>query len=99
MAAYEGVEFHPSLAEKAATYLFHLAKNHPFENGNKRIAVVAAIVFLDINGYAVNADIDEFMKLTLNVIEDQTTKAEVAQFLEARMTPRNPIQLPGYPEQ
>ncbi|MCH8824361.1 MAG: type II toxin-antitoxin system death-on-curing family toxin [Planctomycetes bacterium] len=92
MAAFGGVQFHPTLAEKAATYLFHLSKNHPFENGNKRIAVIAAIVFLDINGYTVNAGINEFMKLTLNVIEGKTTKAEVAQFLEARMTPRNSIQ-------
>lgn len=86
MAAYGGVEFHSSLAQKAATYLYHLAKNHPFENGNKRIAVLAAYVFLRINGYVLNADIDEFEALTLNVVMGKASKSDVVQFIEARMT-------------
>ena len=88
MAAFGGVEFHPSLVEKAATYLFHLAKNHAFENGNKRIGVIAAVAFLDINGYAVDAGFDEFEALTLGVVAGTVDKLEVAQFLEARMAPK-----------
>ena len=41
----------PSLAELAAAYSFGLARNHPFVDGNKRIAFAAAAMFLAINGY------------------------------------------------
>ena len=47
---FEGIYLHPSLAAMAAAYLFHIAANHPFVDGNKRTAVLAALVFLDVNG-------------------------------------------------
>jgi death on curing protein len=43
--AFGGEYFHKTLAEMAAAYLFHLAKNHGFVDGNKRIAFVAALTF------------------------------------------------------
>jgi hypothetical protein len=36
-AAFAGESLHPSLAEQAAAYLFHLVRNHPFVDGNKRV--------------------------------------------------------------
>lgn len=44
------------LMELAAAYLFGLAKNHAFIDGNKRIAIVAAAVFLMENGYEIETD-------------------------------------------
>jgi death-on-curing protein len=38
--------FHPTLYDMAAAYLFHLVKNHAFNDGNKRIAALSAAVFL-----------------------------------------------------
>ncbi len=35
----------------ATTLLYGVAKNHAFEQGNKRTATVAALVFLEVNGY------------------------------------------------
>ena len=46
---------HPDLAAMAAAYLYHLAQNHPFHDGNKRVAVMAAYVFLDANGRDLDA--------------------------------------------
>lgn len=43
------------IAELAAAYLFGLAKNHAFIDGNKRIAIVTAAVFLMENGYEIDA--------------------------------------------
>jgi death-on-curing protein len=40
----------------AAAYLFHIVKNHAFLDGNKRTALVAALVFLDINGVSLERD-------------------------------------------
>lgn len=47
--------FHRDLFEMAAAYLFHLAKNHAFHDGNKRIAALTAAVFLEINGLKIRS--------------------------------------------
>lgn len=52
LAAYEK----PDVAMLAASYAFGLAKNHPFADGNKRIALIALEYFLELNGYALAAD-------------------------------------------
>lgn len=44
----------------ASAYAFHIAENQPFLDGNKRTALVSALVFLDINGFVV---LDESLKL------------------------------------
>lgn len=46
----------PTLAELAAEYAFGIARNHPFTDGNKRVAFMAAFVFLRINGVHLKAD-------------------------------------------
>jgi death on curing protein len=51
-AQFGGVLLHPDLAAMAAAYLFHIANNHAFVDGNKRAASLAALVFLDLNGLA-----------------------------------------------
>jgi death-on-curing protein len=46
----------PTIHELAAAYLYGLARNHAFVDGNKRTAIVAAGTFLSINGYVLTAD-------------------------------------------
>lgn len=46
---YDGKDLYPTVLEKAAALLRSLIKNHPFHNGNKRTAVLATIVFLEVN--------------------------------------------------
>ncbi|TGM65851.1 type II toxin-antitoxin system death-on-curing family toxin [Leptospira meyeri] len=53
MATFDGVSLHPALFEKAAAYLYYLCKNHPFIDGNKRVALASSLVFLDMNGYDI----------------------------------------------
>ena len=53
MATYDNISLHPSLFDKAAAYLYYLCKNHPFLDGNKRVALASSLVFLDINGYEI----------------------------------------------
>jgi death-on-curing protein len=72
--------FHKDVFEMAAAYLFHLVKNHAFNDGNKRIAALTASVFLQVNGYAVTADEDEFEKLVYDAAQTLVTKAEIAEF-------------------
>ncbi len=57
-STFDGAFLHEDLFHMAAAYAFHIAENQPFIDGNKRTALNAALVFLDINGWIV-ADPDE----------------------------------------
>ncbi|WP_252721397.1 type II toxin-antitoxin system death-on-curing family toxin, partial [Acinetobacter baumannii] len=50
----------PDLAELAAAYAFGIARNHPFIDGNKRAALLALVVFLDLNGIEFDVPEAEF---------------------------------------
>jgi death-on-curing protein len=52
-STFDGALLHNDLFHMAAAYAFHLAENQPFLDGNKRTALNAALVFLDINGWIV----------------------------------------------
>ncbi|MFM7965600.1 MAG: type II toxin-antitoxin system death-on-curing family toxin, partial [Betaproteobacteria bacterium] len=57
----------PSAADLSAFYLHGLACNHPFVDGNKRTAFVAAELFLELNGFSLDASDEECVLLTLSV--------------------------------
>lgn len=80
-ATYGGQFLHTDIHEMAAAYLFHLVKNHPFLDGNKRVGAVAALVFLALNGYDFNAPEDDFADMVLAVARGEMSKAEVAGFI------------------
>ena len=82
-ASYQGEFLHGSLYEIAAAYLFHLIKNHPFVDGNKRVALISTIVFLGFNDVALAAEPDELTSLVVGVAEGSESKAEVAVFLKS----------------
>jgi len=85
-ASFGGDYLHGTLPEMAAAYLFHLAQNHPFIDGNKRVAAAAMIMFIYLNDRDLACDEDELVSLTVGVATGKTTKAEVAVFLAARMS-------------
>mgnify|MGYP001482485158 CR=1 FL=1 len=85
-SSYAGRYLHGSLPEMAAAYLFHLAQNHAFVDGNKRVAAAAMIMFVYLNDRDLECDEDTLVELTLGVAAGETTKAEVAVFLAARIT-------------
>ncbi|MBI4776325.1 MAG: type II toxin-antitoxin system death-on-curing family toxin [Deltaproteobacteria bacterium] len=80
-AAYGGEFLHTYVYEMAAAYLFHLVRNRPFLDGNKRVGAVAALVFLLLNGHAFDAPEDDFAELVLSVDRGEIGKAEVAVFI------------------
>lgn len=80
-ATFEGEFLHGTLFEKAAAYLFHIARNHPFVDGNKRTALMCALVFLGLNGRRLEADADALYALVDGVAAGSVDKAEVAVFL------------------
>jgi death-on-curing protein len=81
---------HPSLPEQAAAYLFHLVKNHPFVEGNKRVGLACSLAFLRLNGIRVRATDDDLVDIVMGVAEGRCSKAEVAVFLRQRSKPAAP---------
>ncbi|MGO8884410.1 MAG: type II toxin-antitoxin system death-on-curing family toxin [Streptosporangiaceae bacterium] len=62
-----GRQAYPTLAGKAAALMHSLACNHALVDGNKRLALLATVVFLRINGYRLDLTDDEAFDLTLSV--------------------------------
>ena len=80
-AGFGGQYFHADVFEMAAAYLFHIAKNHPFVDGNKRAAAAAAHAFLHVNGYVLPRTCgDEFERTVLAVAAGTAGKLEAAAF-------------------
>ncbi|MBL9017594.1 MAG: type II toxin-antitoxin system death-on-curing family toxin [Myxococcales bacterium] len=86
-ASFDGVWLHGSLEEMAAAYLFHLAQNHPFVDGNKRCAAIAMIVFLRLNGLAPTFTEDALVDLVMHVASGACSKAEAAIAIAANVEP------------
>ena len=78
--------FHTDVFEMAAAYLFHIVKNHPFVDGNKRVGAVAALVFLDLNGIDVGIRDDDLFDIVIGVAGGTTPKSAVAEFLRQHRT-------------
>ncbi|MEJ2169032.1 MAG: type II toxin-antitoxin system death-on-curing family toxin [Desulfobacterales bacterium] len=80
-ATYGGEFLHADIFEMAAGYLFHIVKNHPFADGNKRVGAVAALVFLDLNGFDLHASEDDFAEMVLAPARGEMSKSQVAVFM------------------
>ncbi len=86
-ASFDGVWLHATIEEMAGAYLFHLAQNHPFIDGNKRVAAMTMIVFLLINDLTPTFTEDELVELTLGVAAGRVAKAEVAIEIASHVEP------------
>jgi death-on-curing protein len=75
----------PDLAALAASYAFGIARNHPFIDGNKRVALVAARTFLLINYADLEATQEEKYLTFLRLAEGGLSEDELAEWIRARM--------------
>jgi death-on-curing protein len=66
-ATFDGEDLYPDAPAKAAALMHSLALNHPFVDGNKRLAAAASELFLRVNGVELRASDEEFEALTLAV--------------------------------
>jgi len=82
-SGFGGSYFHTTLFEMAAAYLFHLVKNHPFVDGNKRIGLACADLFLAMNDFDLRISEDDAVELTMRVASESVSKEEIAKVLEA----------------
>jgi death on curing protein len=71
----------------AAAYLYHLAQNHPFVDGNKRAAAAATFMFLYMNDLELICDEDALVEWTLGVARGKKTKADIAVLIAGSLRP------------
>jgi death-on-curing protein len=67
LQSFDGSELYPDTLAKAAALAFFLSSNHPFIDGNKRVAHAALAVTLRLNAYRLSASVDEQEHITLRL--------------------------------
>lgn len=86
-ATFGGQFLHATIHEQASAYLYHLAMNHPFIDGNKRTAYAVMDTFLRVNGYTLNLTDEESYTLVLKVANGSTNKNDLASLLQKFVIP------------
>lgn len=75
-STFGGQYLHASIYEMAAAYSFHIIKNHPFLDGNKRTGLLTGLLFLRNNGYTDKMPQDIGYELAMGIATSQITKEE-----------------------
>ncbi|MBU0653900.1 MAG: type II toxin-antitoxin system death-on-curing family toxin [Gammaproteobacteria bacterium] len=82
--AYEPLS---TLFELAASYSFGIARNHPFIDGNKRIALAIGAVFLELNSFELNSPEPEAVIMFEQLAAGNITEAELADWFKRSSLP------------
>ncbi len=80
-AQFGGEYLHADLWEMASAYLFHVVKNHPFVDGNKRTGLITALTFLGLNGIEIPPASTRLYDATMAVAEGRLDKAGMTSLL------------------
>jgi death-on-curing protein len=82
-AAFGGADLYPDLWTKAAALAHSLAQNHPFIDGNKRVALAAAGIFLELNGCRLTASNEEAVAFIHSLVTGGMSVEGAAAWLRA----------------
>lgn len=82
-ATLDGHDLYPSVVEKAAALGFSLTANHPFNDGNKRVGHAALETMLMLNGFELDAEIDDAEKIMLGVAAGTIDRNEFTRWVRA----------------
>ncbi len=82
-----GKPLYPELWDKAGVYCFNIIANHIFHDGNKRTGLESALLFLELNGFTLNASDDELIAFATDVASGKFTLADTQQWFKERLTP------------
>jgi death-on-curing protein len=85
---FDGAELYPTLAEKASALGFSLIENHPFIDGNKRTGHAALETLLVLNGYQIDASVDEQVEIILKVASGDVDRSTFTEWLRIHMGQR-----------
>jgi death on curing protein len=90
-ATFMGEWLHPTFPSQAAAYLYHIAKNHPFVDGNKRTAFAVMDAFIRGNGYRLALTPTQTYELVLQVAQSDITKEELTDRLKGTIVPKSDL--------
>jgi death-on-curing protein len=82
---FGGEELYPAVIEKASALGFSIIKNHPFVDGNKRTGHAAMETFLVLNGYEIEATVDEQERIILQVAAGELGRDEFTDWLRSHV--------------
>ncbi len=80
-----GQDLYPDLVSKATIFFMLLVKNHPFEDGNKRTAVLALLEFLERNGYDLQVTNDELYQIAMDTTISTFDKDAIGAWINAHL--------------
>jgi death-on-curing protein len=83
---FGGEDLYPSFVEKAAALGFSLVRNHPFLDGNKRIGHAVMETFLILNGYEIQASVDEQEDLILRLAAGELDRVAFTDWLRLHIS-------------
>ena len=86
--SFGGYDVYPTIYEKAARLGFGLAQNHAFIDGNKRIAALAMLGFLRMNGVDIDCTEDELISIFLRLAESEVTPEDLTEWIINHETER-----------
>ena len=78
---FGGDELYPTIESKATALCFSLVMNHPFVDGNKRIGHAAMETFLVMNGFEIDANVDDAEKIILTLAAGELSRDELLQWV------------------
>lgn len=90
---FGGEYLHDDIPSMAAAYAFHICKNHPFIDGNKRAGTAAMIAFLVDNGWKFDATADEAEPAILKLAAGAFDKSEFTQWARTHMNEKPRLEL------
>ncbi len=76
------------LAAITAAYGFGISSNHPFIDGNKRVAFQAMYLFVGLNGFRIDAPEEEVVALVLSLANGDLDEPSLADWLREHLSPR-----------
>lgn len=85
---FGGEDLYADVPAKAAALAFSRINNHPFIDGNKRIGHAALETLLLLNGFELEADVDEAEAVILEVASGRRSRDELLNWVRSRLVPR-----------
>ncbi len=80
-STFEGQFLYDDLFDMASSYIYHICQNHPFVDGNKRVALVCGLIFLDINGIELDDPSGILYKMMMKTAKGISSKEEISGIL------------------
>jgi len=94
--SFDDADLYPTVIEKAARMAYTIAKNHPFVDGNKRVAVTSMLVMLRLNNISTLFTQDELIVLGLGVADGSIGYDEIVNWIHEHLVDGStPYHLPA----